>query len=404
MKRSLLPLFVLVILLVGCADEQSNPVEPPVEYGNDGAVLKKIDLEGAVGLVAVLDIEHSYDYSPAWTFVRATLKKISADGTLAQASFEIEGQPNGGFDDYLVNTINDRYFLISFYRRKESYVIDKHNGQSVKTHFTPASQLSSVTINNQWFYQDNVRHKLYHVDNFLLATDARRTDRAVDARMTELYADAQEELYVKRDDQLLHVDKDLAQMTAFTANSVALWRDGDGNLKTLLRDGKMYGLSAAEASYMSYEKDLGMTVTTWANTIPFELAGQNKQFLLFTDAAAGTTHLFDLVENKSAVDLTDKGTVLTTYGAAILDQTIFLFQANAQTQRLVTIHTGDLTVEKVNVSMTASAYGKFYALTPSLSVVEAYAADGACTLKTIDATGKVADLSGQPIQGPVIPL
>jgi hypothetical protein len=404
MKPSLLPFLALLLLLFCCSDENGSPIEKPVEYGNDGAVLKKIDIDGAVGLVAVFDLERTYDYSQSWSFFHETLKKINPDGTVAQANFDIEGEPNGGFSEYLVNDIGDRYFLISFYLRKESYIIDKHNGFSVKTHFTPASQLSSATVNNKWFYKDNVSYKLYRVDDFLLSTDAVRTERAVDSYMADLYVDAHEELYIKSQDQIFYIDKDLGLITGFTANSVALWRDGNHALKTVSRDGKIYTLSATTGSYLQYEKDFGMPVTTWSNAIPFEFPRQNKQFLLFTDAASGATHLFDLVKNESAVDLTDENAVFTTYGSAIHGQTIFLFQSDSETQRLVTIDINDLTVEKVDVNVPSNEYGKFYALTPGLSVVEACENATVCSLKTIDAAGTVADLSGQPIRGTVIKL
>jgi hypothetical protein len=404
MKLSSLPCLALLLLLFCCSDENKSPIEKPVEYGNDGAVLKKIDIDGAVGLVSVYDLERIYDYSQPWSFSHETLKKINPDGTVAQASFDIEGEPNGGFSEYLVNNISDRYFLISFYLRKESYIIDKHNGLAVKTHFTPASQLSSTTVNNKWFYKDNVSYKLYRVDDFLLSTDAVRAERAVDSYMTDLYVDAREELYIKSQDQLYYIDKSLGLITGVGRSSVALWRDGNYNLKTVSQDGKIYTLSATSGSYLRYEKDFGMPVTTWANAIPFEFPWQNKQFLLFTDAASGATHLFDLVKNESAVDLTDENTVFTTYGSAIHDQTIFLFQADSETQRLVKIDINNLTVEKVDVNIPSGEYGKFYALTPGLSVGEACENATVCSLKTIDAAGTVADLSGQPIRGTVIKL
>jgi hypothetical protein len=404
MKLSLLPFLAVLLLLCRCADEDGKPLETPVAYGNDGAVLKKIDINGAVGLVAVRDLEKAYDYSPEWSFFHEMLNKIHADGTLAEMSFDIEGEPNGGFDDYLVNDISDRYFLISFYLRKESYIVDKHNGQAVKTHFTPATQLSSVMVNNTWFYRDNVSRKLYQVDNFLLSIDAPRVERPVDAQMTELYVDGHEDLYMKRQDQLFHVYTGLVHMTGFGTSSIALWRDGNYNLKTLSGDGKIYTVSATTGGYLQYDKDFGMPVTTWSNTIPFEFPWQNKQFLLFTDAATGATHLVDLVKNELAVDLTDPTTVYTTYGSAILDQNIFLFQSNARNQRLVTIHIDDLTVEKVDVNVASNAYGKLHALAPGLVVLEACDNAAGCWLKTIDTKGKITDLSGQPISGTVIKL
>ncbi|MBT1690361.1 hypothetical protein [Dawidia soli] len=404
MKLPVLPFLALLLLLFCCSDENGSPVEKPIEYGNDGAVLTKIDLDGAVGLVAVYDPERVYDYSPAWSFHHETLKKINPDGTLAEASFGIEGEPNGGFDNYLVNNISDRYFLISFYLRKESYIVDKHNGLAAKTHFTPASQLSSATVNNKWFYKDNVSYTLCRVDNFLLSTDAVLTERAVDSYTTDLYVDGHEELYIKSQDHLLYIDKDLGSITGFTDQSVAVWHDRNHTLKTVSRNGKIYTLSTTAATYLQYEKDFGMPVTTWSNPIPFEFPSQNKQFLLFTDAASGVTHLFDLVKNESAVDLTDENTVFTTYGSAIYDQTIFLFQSDSRTQRLVTIDSNDLTVQKVDVNVTSNEYGKLHALTSGLSVVEACENATVCSLKTIDAAGTVADLSGQPIRGTVIKL
>jgi hypothetical protein len=211
-------------------------------------------------------------------------------------------------------------------------------------------------------------------------------------------------LYYKSGAQLSYIWEGLKHITGFSGNGVVLWNDEYGRLKTILENGKIYYLSNKTGGFLEYDKAFGMKVTTWSNTIPFEFRALRKQFLLFTDAATGATHLYDLVKAQSAIDLTEPNTVFTTYGSAVHDQTIFLFQSNSATRRLVKIDVTNLKVEKVDVDIASYEYRKLYTLTPDLSLIETCESNTNCSLKTIDASGKVADLSGEPIWGKVVKL
>jgi hypothetical protein len=298
-------LIACIALFAGAAILNACDNDSPEIYGNDGAALANVDLSNAVALIASIDNNSTFNYE-GYTFKRQTLYKIDAGGGLNPATFTISGNQNGGFDWYSVNDLDASHFLISFYRRKETYIVDKTNGVAAKTAFMEIDDLTLEETKGFALSEDgSLYFRDIHDDHLLadniLSTSAGTTEQpGINGLPEEWFFDSQGALYFADEDKLFFYNNGVATQIA-TNSPMNLWNDLDGVLRMIDSNGKIYVL--ANGSLIN-DGETGIPLTsTRFRTFAFPHLG--KLLAIFT-SFTGPTLLYDL-KNRQTITSIETG-------------------------------------------------------------------------------------------------
>lgn len=310
-------LIVATVFLFGCKDDDE------VVPGGDEARLIHVNVADAVAMFSEENPQKPIEIK-GHVYLHETLYKVGASGSSIEAGFTIEGKSKGGFDTYVVNDINDQYFLISFYRREESYFINKKTGEAIETKYIPTDELASkyAIFQDKYFYYSDLNNREHLIERYL-------REEAAD---TEIVIDDFDNLYVDREGVLyytlrgeLHAcidgwPKKLIDNCQLVANDVY------GNLFTVATDGLHYMIlnGAASGGPMSISID--------PNFKPLAVNIINSDFPLgvFKDANLDC-HLFNLIRGKTMMKVRENS---PSFEALAIDEfgttASILFKENGQ--------------------------------------------------------------------------
>jgi hypothetical protein len=324
-----------LIVFASCKDEEPT-------YGNDGAFLSKVDLVDAEALFSQKDESDFYIYNNSYAFQRETLYKIGSDASLTPAAFMITGNQNGGFDWYSVNDVNDEYFLINFYRRRETYFVQKSTGNALKTVFMEIDDLTNedrrayVALQNDDFYFRDVFYNYYRVDEFLFNSTSRTGLTGLAGEPVQWFFDSNENLYYISYGKLVYY-KDNESYEVASGLPLNVWNDASGNLRIADSNGKIFrildGLLASDG-------DLQLPPTGKFRTFHFPDIG--KSYAIFT-SFTGPTFLYDLVEKKAKLILDQGNDFFDIRCADTFGQTINMLYVHNTDRKLMKIDISGVT-------------------------------------------------------------
>ena len=356
------------------------------------------------------------------TFSKETLYEVTTTGVSKKVDFEVQGEAGGGFDAYVVNDINEKKFLITFYLRKESYFIDKKTGQAIRTifmlteDFTIAGVYRTYVANaDQTFYYVDPAFHLFRVDDYLTPT-AKQTELPQNVYFEKMYLDKGGDLYLTSGHSLEYY-KDNTTHTLTTnnlfisLNHLCIWNDLDGNLNVVGSDGNIYTLLAGVLTntgtfgtnllYQEFEPGV------------FNFPEQNKTLSIFWDGNKNKYRVYDLAQRKPVKDLTsgeDPGFEIV--GIDSSDKAIALIRFDDITKKLVTIDASSLAIKETPLVNTSGITGIewVYVVNDALTIIEVCEegpARGACylDLKYMTASGELRELfAGVKGSGNIIKL
>ncbi len=401
--KKLLAVSVMIVLFVPLSCDNLSPEI----YGNDGALLAKIDVADALALISERDPERTFR-SQGHTWYHETLLKFGPDGSLTPAEFTLTGKQNGGFDWYTVNDLGTDYFLISFYRRSESYIIDKHSGNATKSTFIEVDDLVvedkqswGIYQNKKIIYRD-IHSRHFSVENFLLAGTAMPEPGVIglperwvfdrDANPYFIYAGS---LYYYNDNKSTKIANGLSNV----------WNDKSGNLFLIDFNGVIYIVLNGE---LTKDVELGLPLTS-ARVRAFNFPeGKTYAILpLFT----GSTILYDLEERISKGVIENGDEYFEILAADTYNDQINLLVVRGTNRELVTINISgespEIRVEVVGISQPVRENGIF-TLQDNLTLIEVANSNvpdhDDTFLQQIDAARTVKPLRGSPVWGKVIKL
>jgi hypothetical protein len=224
-------LIVATVFLLGCKEDDE------VVPGGDDARLVHVNVADAVVMFSEENPQKPIEVK-GHVYLHETLYKVGATGSLIEAGFTIEGKSKGGFDTYVVNDIDDQYFLISFYRREESYFINKKTGEAIETKYILTDELSSeyAVFQDKYFYYGDLDNREHVITRYLReeATD----DEIVMDAFDKLYVDREGVLYYTLQDELYaYVDGWPAKVVD---NCKLVYNDVYGNLYAVAEGGIIY--------------------------------------------------------------------------------------------------------------------------------------------------------------------
>lgn len=244
-------LIVATVFLFSCKDDDE------VVPGGDEARLIHVNVADAVAMFSEENPQKPIEIK-GHVYLHETLYKVGASGSSIEAGFTIEGKSKGGFDTYVVNDINDQYFLISFYRREESYFINKKTGEAIETKYILTDKLRSkyAVFQDKYFYYSDVDNR-EHVVTRYLREEVTDTEIVIDA-FDKLYVDREGLLYYTLQDKLYaYVD---GWPTKVVDNCRLVYNDVYGNLHVVAEDGIIYFVSDGTIkgnTYLTMSMDAG---------------------------------------------------------------------------------------------------------------------------------------------------
>jgi hypothetical protein len=117
-------IFLFIVLIIGCSEEDDQSFQ-----------LKSIDIAGAQTLFTTVYGSYNTDTK---RYLMQDLYMIDTDKSIRK----VEMSFNGDLDDtkrFNVFDVNDQYFIISFYELKQTYFVEKANGEAhASAYFMPS--------------------------------------------------------------------------------------------------------------------------------------------------------------------------------------------------------------------------------------------------------------------------
>ncbi len=399
-SQKYLLLIVATVFLFGCSDDDE------VVPGGDEARLIHVNVADAVAMFSEENPQKAIEVK-GHVYLHETLYKVGASGSSIEAGFTIEGKSKGGFDAYVVNDVNDKYFLISFYRREESYFIDKKNGEAIETKYIYTDELSScagakyAVFEDKYFYYSDIDNKEHVVTRYL-------REEATD---TELVFDAFDRLYVDREGVLYYMLQD--ELYAYVDgwpqkvvdNCRLVYNDLYGNLYVLAEEGIIYFIGDGTIkgnTYLTLSADPGFRPRA------FNIPGGQLTLGLFKDEE-GDCYLYNFERNKTMMKIRENSASFEAITADSFGTTLSIFfQENGQ-RALMHIDVSDSTRTEtvVNTSLD-DQIEKIYAINQDmviLPVCEQVAGEQCLTyIQYLKQDGSVHLLSDEKRYGTIIKL
>lgn len=356
-----LALTLAFVFLLSCKDDDA------VVPGDDSARLIHVNVADAVAMFSeenpdktVSVKEHIYSLE--------TLYKVGASGSSIEAGFTIEGKSKGGFDTYVVNDVNDQYFLISFYRREESYFINKKTGEAIETMYIntdelfPGTHLRYAVFQDKYFYYSDVDNK-EHVITRYLREEATDTELVIDA-FDKLYVDREGVLYYTLQDELYaYVDGWPAKVVD---NCRLVYNDLYGNLYALADDGIIYFIGDGTIKGNTY-----LTISMDPDFKPHAANIVNGQLTLgiFKDEE-GDCYLYNFERNKTMMKIREDSPGFEAIATDSYGTTLSIFFKEDGQRALMHVDVSDSTrTETVVKTSLDDRIEKIYAINEDMVIL-----------------------------------
>jgi hypothetical protein len=378
--RIALSLFLIGVLL-SCSDDKDPDV-----YGNDGASLYAVNIGAASALVSVLDYSRSYDYEGRVSIWQEELFHAEQGSLGSKVDFVIHGTPSGGFDHYIVNDIDENYFLITFYLRRESYFVNKVSGLAVRSAFVEAQDLTNDDSQNFMidddqddFYYKDLDGSVIKVDNFL-------GDHPVSSMMpidysASLYEGTNDDLYSFKSNELYYHEGNSASF--ITDNCAAVWNDGNGGLRVMAFSGEIFTVTGNQLEKID---ELGFPLQETFKVRTLRLTDENLTVAILQDANTSAIYLFDLSGMTPLKDITATTSMWYVEAMDIANKLIYLMGDTDDGRRIIAIDAASLFYSHDVIDPPIPAEMIVYAMDPSngtvyLGVCESIGSAG-CVSKT----------------------
>lgn len=395
-----LALIVVFVFILSCKDDDE------VVPGGDSARLTHVNVADAVAMFSEETPEKTIEVK-GHVYMLETLYKVGASGSSIEAGFTIDGESKGGFDTYVVNDINDKYFLISFYRREESYFIDKKSGEAIETKYIYTDELFSganpkyAVFEDKYFYYSDVDNKEHIITRYLReeATDAELVIDAFD----KLYVDREGVLYYTLQDELYaYVD---GWPTKVVDNCRLVYNDLYGNLYAVAEDGIVYFIGDGTIKGNTY-----LTISMDADFKPHAANIVNGQLTLglFKDEE-GDCYLYNFERNKTMMKIRENSSSFEAITTDSYNTTLSIFFKENGQRAIMHIDVSDSTrTETVVKTSLDDQIEKIYAVNEDMVILPVceQAGDVECLsyIKYMKQDGSVQMLSNEQRYGTIIKL
>jgi hypothetical protein len=391
-----LSLIVSFILLIGCKDDDE------VVPGGDEARLIHVNVADAVAMFSEEDTKKTIEVK-GYKYLQETLYKVAASGSLIEAGFTIEGKSKGGFETYVVNDVNDQYFLISFYRREESYFINKKTGEAIGTKYILTDELSSeyAVFQDKYFYYSDVDGR-EHVITRYLREEVTDTEIVIDS-FDKLYVDREGVLYYTLQDELYaYVD---GWPVKVVDNCRLVYNDIYGNLYVVAEDEIVYFIGDGTIKGNTY-----LTMSTDVDFKPYASAIVNGGITvgLFKDEE-GDCHLYNFERNKPMMKVRENSTSFEAIAEDSFGTTLSLFFKENEQRAIMYVNVADsVRTETVVKTSLDDQVEEIYAINEDMVIIpvcEQVGDIGCLTyIKYMKKDGSVHLLSEEKRYGSIIKL
>jgi hypothetical protein len=344
---------ILLLLSVACEDE-------PVVFGNDGAVLPKVNLSGAIALAAFDEATTRYEDANGMTYPRVQLYKMTVGGVFSLIDYTFDGSPNGGTENYVPYYLNDEYFILTFPLRMESYIIEKATGNATKTVYLgfPADVVASES---DLYYHDMAFLNTMHlsraavVKNYLTGSPE---ETELPGDIGQIFFDKNGRVYHRGVESVYYYDEGINEEIAPT--TLSAWNDHEGILHILRPDGTratvLDGVITEEDALQNIE------IHSATNTFqPFAFPEQSR-----TIAYIRTKELdhiiYDLSANKAILNLNNEidGYMFTAISQA--DRYLYLLFTGANDMKIVRVDVINNFTSTMNVPPSDTSFDGFQAI------------------------------------------
>jgi hypothetical protein len=327
-------IMLTVVLSVSCGDSD------PTVFGNDGATLSRLNLNGALALLSNSTGTITRD-SKGMIFTGMKLYTLAKGGSVIELPVNFSGNPNGGTDQYVLYRLNERYCILSFFARSESYIIDQANGEVHKSRYLgqPGSCVAGA-------------HDLYFNDIYALNTTGTRRHAKIsnflsaDAKETELPPDVGS-MILDEDDSLYSLGSGSPADIFYYSNGgktkvasgVAVYNDHENKLNAVSADGKISLLRGGSVHTRITLPDVSLSGSLF-QTYPFP--EQQKTLAVLRNNISGFVMLYDVTHGAKKLNITtlDSHTFNFVAGSA-LDKNLFLLGVVADSAMVVRVDVTD---------------------------------------------------------------
>jgi len=378
---------LVLVFSVGCGDDD------PAVLGNDGATLNNLNLSGALALFSNGDLTVIED-SKGKPFFAMKLYALSKGGDFAEVPVSFSGTPNGGTENYTLYALNERYSILSFFTRSESYIIDQATGEVHKSLYIGQPQYCAAGANDLYFndlYAYNVEHinRSVKISNFLSA-DAQETETP---GVGHFILDKNDNLYSWTTTSTVDVSYYGSGSQTKIVSCTGIFNDHQNKLNVVFADGS---ISSLQDGAISPEVSLKNANVDRSLFQAYTFSGQQKT-LAISYGANNYVTLYDVATGQSKLNISmlDNGNFSLRYGSAI-GKYLFLFGEASVGITLFRIDITDYSYIKMSYNNSAILWMK--SLT-ALSDTELLAqscepsstGDGSCTPRLIyfDMSGNV---------------
>jgi hypothetical protein len=391
-----LSLIVSFIFLLSCKDDDE------VVPGGDEARLIHVNVADAVAMFSEEDPEKIIEVKEH-KYLHETLYKVGAGGASIEAGFTIEGKSKGGFDTYVVNDVNDQYFLISFYRREESYFLNKKTGEAIETKYILTDELACkyAVFQVKYFYYSDLDNREHLITRYL-REEAADTEIVIDD-FDNLYVDREGVLYYTLQDELYaYVDGWPAKVVD---NCRLVYNDIYGNLYAVAEDEIVYFIGEGTIKGNTY-----LTMNTDVDFKPYASAMVNGGITLgvFRDDEEDC-YLYNFERNKPLMKIRENSTSFETTATDSFGTTLSVFFKEDGQRAVMHIDVSDSSrTETVVKTSLDDQIEKIYAINEDmviLPVCEQVGDIGCLTyIKYMKRDGSVHLLSDEKRYGTIIKL
>jgi hypothetical protein len=404
-------LLVLSLFFITCSEDE------PEVFGNDGALLVNIRVDNSAAFISTIQnkIISSPDNIP---YSLEQLFSVNQDGVMDEAQFTITGT-GGGFDKYVVHDINEKYFLISFYLRNESYFIEKTTGNAFKTAFVNTRDLTMYggfhsrsnyvfygVHNTTDFYFKDFDNDWFHVRNFLSGEAIAEPINFGTSSPERIYFDSKGGLYFH--DQYSFYYHSNATSSLVIQDPVGIFNDLNGNLYVVEENGKVSSLLNGT---MSNAFTVPGQVYPWDAFAVFHFESSGKSLAIYSPNNGSPTLVFDINKKVKQLELKNKD-----------DNSFSIITADAYKNFLVILHqVGDkVQLRMINVTtnqfsdvdvtgLALSEIDTFCSISEDLILMDICRIDhgiGGCykDIKTLKSSGITTSIAGNEMYGKIIAI